>query len=227
MKRLIRIMGFVGMLILLGPAREGYSFSCCDEEEEGCKMCKGEGGPLVGYYWPKLDEYNKELKKMGLSEIDGNWVVGGKCLHAVRPNFKMGFSIACTWIQSDKIVGGTVTETSLGVVLPALVCLYQIPCGKGTISLGGGVGYYPVWYRKEITPPNSRTTISKLYGGDFGGQVMVEGQYQVKKDCSIVGEIAYVMGKVDELKQAGEKIPSAPEIDLSGLMVRLGCRCKF
>jgi hypothetical protein len=182
---------------------------------------------MVGYWWPKLSSYNDELKRMGLDEIDGNWVVGGKCLHPVGLNLRVGLSMAGSWIQSDKITSGTVTETSLGVLLPTLIGLCQIPFGKGTISLGGGVGYYPVWYRKEITPANRGTTISKLYGGSIGGQIIAEGQYQVKHCMSIVGEVAYVIGKVDKLSQAGERILNAPEIDLSGLMVRIGCRCKF
>lgn len=233
MRRLM-ITGLVGMFLILWGGTPAYSFSCCGEEgeegEEGmeCKCMMGcEFGPMVGYWCPKLSDYNKELKKMGLDEIDGNWVIGGKCLHPVGSNLKVGISMAGSWIQSDKIINGTVTEVSLGVVLPTLIGLYQIPFGKGTVSIGGGVGYYPVYYRKEITPANSGTAISKLYGGNIGGQIMAEGQYQVKPCMSIVGEAAYVMGKVDKLSQAGEEIAGAPDIDLTGLMIRVGCRCKF
>jgi len=220
MRRLIIIMSFGGILLVLGGRTPAYPG--CMKGDMGCEF-----GPMVGYWWPKLSDYNNELKRMGLDEINGNWVVGGKCLHPVSSNLQVGFSIAGSWIQSDKIIGGTVTETSLGVVLPTLIGLYQIPFGKGTISLGGGVGYYPVWYRKEITPGTSGTTISKFYGGSIGGQIMAEGQYQVKPCMSIVEEVAYVIGKVDKLYQAGKEIPNAPDIDLSGPMVRIGCRCKF
>jgi hypothetical protein len=220
MNRLMITIGLVGMFLVIGK-NPVYSF--CPFAEKMRVEC----GPMIGYWWPELSDYNDELKRMGLDEIDGNWVVGGKCLHPVGSNLKVGFFVACSWIQSDKIIDGTVTETSLGVLLPALVGLYQIPFGKGTVSLGGGVGYYPVYYKKEITPPDRGTTISRLYGGSFGGQIMAECQYPVRDHISIVGEVAYVMGKVDELYQAGERILDAPEIDLSGLMIRLGCRCKF
>lgn len=224
----IVLVGMLSLIIFTGGT--AYGFGCFGKGEEGeDRGC--EGGPLLGYYWPNLSEFNDELEQMGLDEIDGTFVVGGKCLHTFKQNFQAGFSVAGRWIGRDK-VNGAVKETDLIVVLPTLIGAYRVPFEKGSFSFGGGVGYYPIWYTKEITPQGGATTITRLKGGDIGGQIFFEAQRNIncpisKKKMAMVGEVSYVMGKVDKLYQAGSRVHDAPEIDLSGLMVRLGCRCRF
>ncbi|MDI6795082.1 MAG: hypothetical protein QME81_19815, partial [bacterium] len=189
----IILVGILSLVIFTGE--DAYGYGCFGKGEN--RQC--EGGPLFGYYRPNLSEFNDELEGMGLDQIEGTFVVGGKCLHSFKENFQAGLSVAGWWIGRDKIVNGTVKETDLIVVLPTLVGAYRVPFEKGAFSFGGGVGYYPVWYTKEITPQGEATTITRMKGGNVGGQIFFEAQRKVNchiakgKEMAMVGEVSYIL----------------------------------
>jgi hypothetical protein len=190
-------------------------------EDIGC-VC----GPMIGWYFPSLSELNDSLEKEELDPIDGTFVAGMKCLRSLTQNLRAGFSFAGWRVRSEKMINDVAKEVSLTFLLPTLVALYKMPFGKCGISVGVGVGYYPVWYTKEVTDEGG-TTITRMKGGNIGGQIMLDAQYSIKANKAIAGEISYVIGKMDKLYRAGSEAKDAPKIDLEGLLIRIGFRRFF
>ncbi|MEK7812647.1 MAG: hypothetical protein AAB296_02715, partial [Candidatus Desantisbacteria bacterium] len=77
------------------------------------------------------------------------------------------------------------------------------------------------------TTDGSDVQLIRASGSDWMGQVFVEGSYRIKGVFGIGFDAAYTMGKIDRIKRGGKVDNSLPEIDLSGMMIRVGPRFHF
>lgn len=80
-----------------------------------------------------------------------------------------------------------------------------------------------------ITDKGTGTVVSLIQAGgsDWIGQVFIDGAYRIKGVFGIGLDVTYTFGKIDEIKRGGEIDNDLPEIDLSGVMIRVGPRFHF
>lgn len=195
----------------------------------------GPGGAVqFGWYWPKLGAFNDELRSMGMPAVGGSFCVGGTLRYALDEHWQIGYTGGGWGLSSSAIVNNQVKEVTLGFSFHNLGVFYKFyPWPQLTTTLGAGLGYYSVNYKKSITggpyqygdgqtPANAPTSVANLTGSAWGGELMAGLSYALNPIISLGTEICYLKSYIGTLNQAGQVMAAAPPIDLGGWLIRIG-----
>lgn len=194
------------------------------------------GAPLWSiYYKPSLKELNADINNLGLAKIDGLWMMGGTLRWTFYEHLQLGYIGGWFNGESSGIKGSESVRAYLNGDFHTLNAFYKIPRGKFNYAIGGGLGWYGVNYEKSIEPKwdevklngSGQTRSAYVSGDTIGFQIILEGAYKLARWLDIGGSVSYVYAKIDDLKQAGQVVEKAPEIDLSGIMIYVGPRVNF
>lgn len=185
--------------------------------------------PMV-YYHPSLSKLNEHLTAKEFQPIKDMYGMGGTSRWSFNQNYSIGITGAGFWGTSDNRSNtGTITEATIGGGYGMFLGAYRIPLGKWwSVSAGAGIGRISAGY-ELLTTDNKGGGVSLIRAGgsDWMGQVFVEGSYRIKGVFGIGFDAAYTFGKIDEIKRGGKIDNTLPEIDLSGMMIRVGPRFHF
>ncbi|MDI6786526.1 MAG: hypothetical protein QMD92_07430 [bacterium] len=195
------------------------------------------GAPLwSAYYKPSLKEVNNDTKSsLGLDGIKHLNMMGGTLRWTFYDYLQLGYIGGWFYGENSGIISDKCVKVCLNGGFHTLNAFYKIPKGKFNYAIGGGLGWYGVEYEKTIEPEwdkvklnGSEQTRSACVSGDtIGFQVILEGAYKLARWIDIGSSVSYVYAKIDDLKQAGQVVGSAPKIDLSGIMIYMGPRINF
>ncbi|MBU1753904.1 hypothetical protein KKG56_08660 [bacterium] len=224
-----KLIGVVlGLLLSVGVCvADNESYIPSDESILG-----GFGGgiqPMV-YYHPSLSKLNYHLNREGFCPIKGVYGMGGTSRWSFNQNYSVGITGAGFWGTSDNTSdSGTVSEAALGGGYCMLLGAYRIPMGEWwSVIVGAGVGRVGAGYELLTTNgTGSNVSLIRAGGSNWMGQVFVEGAYRIKGVFGIGFDVAYTLGKIDEIKRGGKTASYLQEIDLSGVMIRVGPRFHF
>ncbi len=185
--------------------------------------------PMV-YYHPSLSELNKHLTDNGFQPVKDMCGLGGTSRWSFNQNYSIGITGAGFWGASDNSGTITINEATVGGGYCMLLGAYRIPLGKWwAVSAGCGIGRISAGYELLTTAAadGGSVTLIRAGGSDWMGQVFVEGSYRIKGVFGVGFDVAYTMGKIDKVKRGGKIADKLPEIDLSGMMIRVGPRFHF
>lgn len=191
------------------------------------------GAPLWSvYYRPSLKELDNDVNDFGLGKINSLQIVGGTLRWTFYEYLQLGYIGGWFIGESSALKDNESRRVYLSGDFHTLNAFYKILRGKFNYTIGGGLGWYGVNYEKIIEPKwndvNSGYTRSACIRGDtIGFQITLEGAYKLARWIDIGSSISYVYAKIDDLKQAGQVVEKAPEIDLSGIMIYMGPRINF
>jgi len=193
------------------------------------------GGPQVMvYYHPSLSKLNAYLKGKGFDSFNDLYGMGGTIRWSFNQNYQIGITGAGFGGVADNINNnnGTVTvnEATIGGGYYMFQGIYRIPLGKWwAVSVGAGVGRASAGYKFLSTDKDTGTVVSLIQAGgsDWIGQVFIDGAYRIKGLFGVGFDVTYNIGKIDEIKRGGETDGTLPEIDLNGIMIRVGPRFHF
>ncbi|MDI6781365.1 MAG: hypothetical protein QME49_04575 [bacterium] len=225
-----RMIGVVlGLLLSVGVcAADNEAYIPSDESLLG-----GFGGgiqPMV-YYHPSLSKLNDHLKDNGFQPVKDMYGLGGTSRWSFNQNYSIGITGAGFWGTSDNInATATINEATIGGGYCMFLGAYRIPLGKWwAVNAGAGIGRISAGYELLITATadGGNVRLIRAGGSDWMGQVFVEGSYRIKGVFGIGFDAAYTVGKIDKIKRGGKIDNSLPEIDLSGMMIRVGPRFHF
>ncbi|MFH1860243.1 MAG: hypothetical protein ABH870_04420, partial [bacterium] len=224
-----RLIGVVLCLLLsVGVCvADNESYIPSDESLFG-GFCGG-NQPMV-YYNPSRSKLNDKNGTKGFCPIKDVYGMGGTSRWSFNQNYSVGITGAGFGGTSDNTNGTstvTVNEATIGGGYCMFLGAYRIPLGEWwSVSVGAGVGRVGAGYEllTSETHDGSSVKLLRAGGSDWMGQVFVEGSYRIKGVFGVGFDAAYTLGKIDEIKRGGRIDSSLPEIDLSGVMIRVGPR---
>ncbi|MFH1898192.1 MAG: hypothetical protein ABH886_08160 [Candidatus Desantisbacteria bacterium] len=225
-----KLIGVISCLLLLS-----VGICVADDEayipsDESLLGGFGGGTQVMVCYHPSLSKLNAHLKKEGFDSFNALYGMGGTIRWSFDQNYQIGITGAGFGGVADNINNGTVTEATIGGGYYILQGIYRIPLGQWwAVSVGAGVGRASAGYKLLITDKGTGTVVSLIQAGgsDWIGQVFIDGAYRIKGVFGIGLDVTYTFGKIDEIKRGGEIDGTLPEIDLSGVMIRVGPRFHF
>lgn len=194
------------------------------------------GGPQVMVcYQPSLSELNAHLKEKKFDSFNDLYGMGGTIRWSFNQNYQIGITGAGFGGVADNINNNgtiaTVNEATIGGGYYIFHGIYRIPLGQWwAVSVGAGVGRASAGYKLLVTEKGTGTVVSLIQAGgsDWIGQVFIDGAYRIKGVFGIGFDVTYTLGKIDKIKRGGEiDDTDLPEIDLSGIMIRVGPRFHF
>ncbi len=202
----------------------------------------GTGGAFyVGVNFPTLDGISGEFDALGLDTPGSTPVVGGTVRYTFRGGLQLGYYGGGWTFSTGRIFDdGVVKNCEIGFGVHQFVAGYKTYVGErwGFFG-GGGFGILDVTYAKTISSapysfgnvpfPESATYVAELRGFNWSAQAFVAPQYRVLPWLGIGCEAGYFLMSIPEgeLTQVGTKMPTAPEVDLSGPFVRFGPMFNF
>jgi hypothetical protein len=195
---------------------------------------KGPGaGVSVGIMFPALEEVNDHAEAMGLEPMeDGIVLWGGTFRYAFSRKFQIGyygaFGKECTESVFDDNI---VKSLTLNVHTHLATVVYKFYREDWDVTIGANGGYYYAELLREISSdvyqedsgdPNIDyyTFRSQLAGGTLGGCGFLGVKYRYNPLFAIGMDLGYQYANI-ELNQAGKTIDQAPEMDLSGIRLRM------
>lgn len=195
---------------------------------------KGPGaGVSVGIMFPALEEVNEHAEAMGLEPMeDGIVLWGGTFRYAFSRKVQIGyygtFGKECTESVFDD---NSVKSLKVQVQTHLATVAYKFYRDDWDITIGANGGYYYAKLLKEISSdvyqgdsgdPNIDyyTFRSELAGGTLGGCGFLGVKYRYNPLFAIGTDVGYQYANID-LKQAGKTIDHAPEMELSGIRLRM------
>ena len=186
--------------------------------------------PMV-YYHPSLSKFNDRLNATGFQPVKDMYGLGGTSRWSFNQNYQIGITGAGFCGTSDNINGtASINEATIGGGYCMFLGAYRIPLGEWwSVSVGCGLGRVGAGYELLTTDKDDGKNVHliRASGSDWLGQVFVEGSYRIKGVFGIGFDAAYTLGKVDTIERGGKVDSSLPEIDLSGVMIRVGPRFHF
>jgi hypothetical protein len=202
----------------------------------------GAGGAFyLGANFPTLDGISDEFDVLGLETPGSTLMVGGTVRYTFRSGLQLGYyGGGWTFSTGHIFDDGVVKNCEIGFGVHQFVAGYKTYVGErwGFFG-GGGVGVLDVSYTKTISRapysfgnvpfPESVTYVAELRGFNWSAQAFVAPQYRVLPWLGLGCEAGYFLMSIPEgeLAQVGAKMPTAPEVDLSGPFVRFGPMFNF
>jgi hypothetical protein len=188
------------------------------------------GGPQpMPYFKPSLSELNSYLEDNNYDKIDLLRGMGGTCRWSLNENWQIGMAGGGFWGKSSNTSVDRVKDTFLSGCYCMVLGMYRIPKGRWDLNIGAGLGRIRASYQLHDSRLSDGGDVKEIHarGSNWMTQVFVGAAYRIAGIFSVGAELAYMYANIDEIKRGGRTVSNLPEIELSGLMIRVGPRFHF